>query len=170
LRRCAVLLALLTALFAAGLAAQPAGAAVAAAPGAASAAAYGGSAAGNAALNWAEAHATGCWYAYGGTGPCGAGYDCSGLVYEAFLHIGINITRDTYTMLASGGGGHFRWIPLSQARRGDVLFYSSGHVEIMTIWYHTSYGAQQTGTRVGWHTWSGWWQPTSAYRVYLVCS
>ena len=28
---------------------------------------YGGSRAGNAALNWAEGHARGCWYSYGGS-------------------------------------------------------------------------------------------------------
>jgi hypothetical protein len=46
---------------------------------------YGGSRAGNAALNWAEGHATGCWYSYGGS-SCSPGYDCSGLVMAAFGH------------------------------------------------------------------------------------
>jgi len=46
---------------------------------------YSGSRAGNAALNWAERHATGCWYSYGGS-SCAQGYDCSGLVMEAFGH------------------------------------------------------------------------------------
>ena len=45
----------------------------------------GGSRAGNAALNWAERNAKGCWYSYGGT-SCSRGYDCSGLVMEAFGH------------------------------------------------------------------------------------
>ena len=31
---------------------------------------------GNAALNWAEGHARGCWYSYGGS-SCSPGYDCS---------------------------------------------------------------------------------------------
>jgi cell wall-associated NlpC family hydrolase len=126
--------------------------------------AYGGSWAGNAALDWAEAHETGCWYAYGGAGPCGAGYDCSGAVMAAFAHgAGIALPHSTYAML---GSPRLHRIPLSEARRGDLLFYGSGHVEIMTIWYHTSYGAQHSGTRVGWHAWSGWWAPTMAFRVY----
>src|SRR6266567_2808676 len=54
---------------------------------------YGGSA-----LNWAEANATGHWYQWGGTGP---NYDCSGLVYKAFLHEGITLPRTTYGMLGS---------------------------------------------------------------------
>jgi cell wall-associated NlpC family hydrolase len=137
---------------------------VSAAP-AANAQVYGGSWAGNAALNWAEAHTTGTWYVYGGTGPYG--YDCSGVVYEAFLHIGINVTRDTATMLATSGGGHFHWIPLSEARRGDVLFFGSGHVMFDTVWRFTAFGALASGTQIGWHGWyPGGWQPTEAFRPY----
>jgi cell wall-associated NlpC family hydrolase len=62
---------------------------------------YGGSRAGNAALNWAERHAAGCWYSYGGS-SCSRGYDCSGLVMEAFGHgAGIWLPHSTYAMLAS---------------------------------------------------------------------
>ena len=124
--------------------------------------AYGGSRAGNAALNWAEQHAAGCWYTYGGT-SCAHGYDCSGLVMEAFGHgAGIWLPHSTYAML---GNRHLHRIPLSQARRGDLMFYGSGHVEIKTIWYHQTFGAHHSGTRVGWSTWSQWWHPTAAYRV-----
>jgi cell wall-associated NlpC family hydrolase len=124
---------------------------------------YGGSRAGNAALNWAERHATGCWYTYGGT-SCSQGYDCSGLVMEAFGHgAGIWLPHSTYLML---GNRHLHWIPLSQARRGDLMFYGSGHVEINTIWYHTTFGAHDWGQRVGWITWGPWWHPTAAYRVW----
>ena len=104
----------------------------------------------------------GCWYRYGSAGPCGNGYDCSGTVYWAAARLGIAVPRTTYGMLA--GSAHLYRIPLSQARQGDLLFYGSGHVEIDTIWYHTSYGAQHTGTRLGWHRWSGYWAPTAAMR------
>jgi cell wall-associated NlpC family hydrolase len=124
---------------------------------------YGGSKAGNEALNWAERHAAGCWYSYGGT-SCAQGYDCSGLVMEAFGHgAGIWLPRTTYAMLASP---HLHRIPLSQARRGDLMFYGSGHVEIDTVWYHQTFGAHDWGQRVGWATWGPWWYPTAAYRVY----
>ena len=124
---------------------------------------YGGSRAGNAALNWAEGHARGCWYSYGGS-SCSPGYDCSGLVMAAFGHgAGIWLPHSTYSML---GSRHLHRISLSQARRGDLMFYGSGHVEINTIWYHQTFGAHHSGQRVGWRTWSRWWHPTAAYRVW----
>jgi len=124
---------------------------------------YGGSWAGNAALNWAERHAAGCWYSYGGT-SCSQGYDCSGLVMEAFGRgAGIWLPHSTYAMLSDP---HLRRIPLSQARRGDLMFYGSGHVEINTTWYHQTFGAHDWGQRVGWITWGPWWYPTAAYRVW----
>lgn len=116
---------------------------------------------GNAALNWEEAHAAGCWYNYGGT-SCAQGYDCSGVVYEAFIHQGINLGRTTWDMLRSP---HLRAIPVASAQRGDLLFYGTGHVEIKTLWWHTSYGAHDWGTRVGYAHWNSWWAPTMAFRV-----
>jgi len=124
---------------------------------------YGGSWAGNAALDWAEQHATGCWYYYGGTG-CSPGYDCSGLVMEAFGQAaGIWLPHSTYAMLSDP---HLHPIPLSQAQRGDLMFYGPGHVEIDTIWYDTTFGAHDWGQTVGWITWGPWWYPTAAYRVW----
>lgn len=118
---------------------------------------------GGQALSWAEANALGHWYGWGGTGP--SVYDCSGLVYASVLHAdGFYLPRTTYGMLA--GSPHLYYIPLSQARRGDLLFFGSGHVEFDTMWYHWSFGAQQSGTRVGWHYWSGWWAPTMAMRIH----
>lgn len=110
-------------------------------------------------LNMAETRA-GDWYLYGAAGP--SAFDCSGLVYWSAGRLGITLPRTTFGMLA--GSAHLYRIPLSWARRGDLIFYGSGHVEINTIWYHTSFGAQQSGTRVGWHHWSGWWAPTEAMR------
>lgn len=117
---------------------------------------------GNAALNWEQAHAAGCWYFYGGT-SCGQGYDCSGVIYEALLHAtGINIGRNTYAMLRSP---HLRPIPLADAQRGDLLFYGTGHVELMTRWKGVSYGAHDWGQRVGYAHWNSYWHPTMAFRV-----
>jgi len=64
------------------------------------------------------------------------------------------------------GNRHLHRIPLSQARRGDLMFYGSGHVEINTIWYHQTFGAHSSGQRVGWIKWGPWWSPTAAYRVW----
>jgi len=84
---------------------------------------------------------------------------CSGLVMAAFGHgAGIWLPHSTYAML---GSRHLHRIALSQARRGDLMFYGSGHVEINTIWYHMTFGAHHSGQRVGWRKWSPWWHPTA---------
>ena len=111
-------------------------------------------------LNIAESR-TGDWYSFGSAGP--SFFDCSGLVYWAARQMGITLPRTTYGMLA--GSGWLYRVPLADARRGDLMFYGSGHVEINTAWWHTTFGAQQTGTRVGWHPWSGWWAPTMVLRL-----
>lgn len=112
---------------------------------------------GNRALNWAEGNTLGHWYLWGGTGPS---YDCSGLVYEAYLHAGIALPRTTYGML---GSSHL--VRTYNPQRGDLAFYGSGHVEFVTVLYHMTFGAHDTGTRIGWIRYSGWWQPTMYFRV-----
>ncbi len=114
---------------------------------------------GGVALSWAETQA-GKPYYYGGTGPWS--YDCSGLVYAAFRHIGITLPRTTYEMLSSA---HLQWISASQAVRGDLAFYGSGHVEFVTAWAQTTFGAHDWGQPVGWIRYSEWWHPTAFYRV-----
>ena len=108
------------------------------------------------ALAWAESQA-GKWYCYGGTGPC---YDCSGLVMRAYQHAGIYLPRTTYGMLASS---HLVRIPAGQRKRGDLAFYGSGHVELVTA--RGTFGAASAGTRIGWHYPNPWWHPTMYFRV-----
>jgi len=103
----------------------------------------------------------GHWYSFGAAGP--AYFDCSGLVYWSARQLGITLPRDTYGMLA--GSAHLYRIPLSSIRRGDLIFFGSGHVEINTAWYHTSFGAHHSGTRVGWRAWGPYYQPTMAMRL-----
>lgn len=111
---------------------------------------------GNRLLNAAESR-TGDWYSYGATGP--SLFDCSGLVYWAAGDIGLhNWPRDTFDLIAAVASGRLSYT--SHPQRGDLAFFGTGHVEIVTIWYHTTFGAEQTGTRVGWHHWDGWWHPT----------
>ena len=109
-----------------------------------------------AALRWAESQA-GKWYCFGGTGGC---FDCSGLVMSAYRHAGISIPRTTYGMLASL---KLHRIAASQRQRGDLAFYGSGHVELVTA--RGTFGAAAPGTRVGWHHPSVWWHPTMYFRV-----
>ena len=108
------------------------------------------------ALRWAERQA-GKWYCFGGTGGC---FDCSGLVMSAYRHAGISLPRTTYGMLASS---RLHRIAAANRKRGDLAFYGSGHVELVTA--HGTFGAAAPGTRVGWHHPSAWWHPTMYFRV-----
>jgi cell wall-associated NlpC family hydrolase len=68
----------------------------------------------------------GCPYVFGGTGPCGSGYDCSGLVQAAWAYAGVSIPRDTYEQWAA-----LPHIPLSQLQPGDLIYFSGeSHVAI----------------------------------------
>lgn len=105
----------------------------------------------------------GCWYNWGGTGPCGSGFDCSGLVYRAYRREGFAIPRTTTSML---GWWRLKRVSHANAKMGDLAFYSSGHVELYAG-SHTTFGAQQSGTRVNYHRWysSSWYQPSGYYHV-----
>jgi hypothetical protein len=117
---------------------------------------------GNDSLNWAENHANGCPYDYGGT-SCAPGYDCSGLVSTAVKEAtGIWLGRTTYDIM------HSPHVALSHhPERGDlVFFYGGSHVEFLTAWPYTTYGAHDTGTRIGWLGWGGYWPAgTSFYYI-----
>jgi cell wall-associated NlpC family hydrolase len=66
----------------------------------------------------------GCPYSYGSTGPCGAGFDCSGLMMQAWAAAGITIPRDTYAQWAA-----LPHISESEIQPGDLLYYNGiGHV------------------------------------------
>jgi cell wall-associated NlpC family hydrolase len=68
----------------------------------------------------------GCLYVYGGTGPCGAGFDCSGLVLKAWAAAGITVPRTTYAQWAA-----LPHIAESAIQPGDLMFYNGiGHVAI----------------------------------------
>jgi hypothetical protein len=59
----------------------------------------------------------GCPYHWGGLGPCSAGYDCSGLVYEAYQAAGVTIPRTTFV----------QWPNLHRVtdpHPGDLVFFA----------------------------------------------
>lgn len=111
------------------------------------------------ALRWAERQA-GKWYCWAGAGP--SCFDCSGLVMAAYAHAGISLPHSTYSMLASA---RLVRVPAADRKRGDLAFYGSGHVELVTA--AGTFGALEPGTRIGWHHPSGWWHPTAFYRVRI---
>ena len=100
-------------------------------------------------------------YIYGDTGP--RGFDCSGLVFAAYHRAGIRLPRTTYGML---GSWRLVRISKSQARRGDLAFFGSGHVEIFDGGNWT-FGAADSGTRIGFHRMSVYWHPTMYFRVRM---
>lgn len=107
-----------------------------------------------AALKWAESHEKGHPYVWGGTGP---GYDCSGAVMTAFAKVGFSLPRTTYEMIASG---RIYQVPWRDRRQGDLAFWGDYHVELIT--QHGTFGAQQSGTLVGWHR---LWGAPTAWRI-----
>ena len=103
------------------------------------------------------------------TDPVGIGYIRT-LVEGAREYVRHTAVRrsDQLTTHHHGEADHLAWLdrPFAEARRGDLMFYGSGHVEINTVWYHQTFGAHDWGQRVGWTTWGPWWYPTAAYRVW----
>jgi cell wall-associated NlpC family hydrolase len=69
--------------------------------------------------------ALGCPYVFGGTGPCGAGYDCSGLTMSAWASAGVSIPRTSY------GQATLPAVSTSALQPGDILeFAGDSHVGI----------------------------------------
>jgi cell wall-associated NlpC family hydrolase len=111
---------------------------------------------------------TGDWYFYGAAGP--SAFDCSGLVYWAAGRLGLrNFPRDTYGLIAAVFSGRLSYT--SHPQRGDLAFFGTGHVEFVTVWYHDTFGAAHSGTRVGWHRYyPPGWAPTFYLHVNWLAS
>jgi cell wall-associated NlpC family hydrolase len=101
----------------------------------------------------------GKWYCWGGAGP--SCFDCSGLVSSAYKHANIWLGRTTYDMLNSG---KLIRISHAQARPGDLAFFGTGHVELF-VRGDMTFGAHDTGSRIGWERFNVYWHPTAYYRV-----
>jgi peptidoglycan DL-endopeptidase CwlO len=72
------------------------------------------------AIAYAEAQ-LGCPYLWGGTGPCGTGFDCSGLVMQAYAFAGVAIPRTSEAQWAG-----LRHIPAGDQEPGDLVFFAGG--------------------------------------------
>lgn len=102
-----------------------------------------------AAFNFAKSQA-GKPYCYGGEGSktrSASCYDCSGLVYTAYLHAGISLPR---TADAQRKSSKVTRITKAKAQDGDLIFWGYGHVELVdrvgSKVYR--YGAHHSGTRL----------------------
>lgn len=101
-------------------------------------------------------------YVYATDGP--TTFDCSGLIYWAANQIGITgMPRDTYSMLGQGVSSGLL-VAVSHPEPGDLAFFGSGHVELY-IKSGETFGAQQPGTNVGFHSYGYSYVPTAFYRV-----
>lgn len=102
-----------------------------------------------------------CPYAWGGTGPCQSGYDCSGLAMQAYAAAGISIPRTSQEQWAAGP-------QVADPQPGDLVYFagadgtwaSPGHVGIVVDpATHTMIDAYATGLPVEYDTYG---LPTSA--------
>jgi cell wall-associated NlpC family hydrolase len=66
----------------------------------------------------------GCAYLWGGTGPCSVGFDCSGLMQQAWAAAGVSIDRTTYEQYDS-----LPQVSKADLVPGDLVFFDGlGHV------------------------------------------
>jgi peptidoglycan DL-endopeptidase CwlO len=95
----------------------------------------------------------GCPYVYGGTGPCGSGYDCSGLTQAAWASAGIAIGRTSEDQWAT--------LPhVSSLEPGDIMvFNGAGHVGIY-VGNNELIDAPHTGLDVELVAFTGWYAST----------
>jgi cell wall-associated NlpC family hydrolase len=99
-------------------------------------------------------------YIWGGTGP--AGYDCSGLVSQAFKSIGVAVGRTTQDIAGTVGR-----VPTASVQRGDIVEPSSGHV-ILWMGDGTIIEAQQTGVPL--HQIPNPYPQNQWYGVFRACA
>jgi cell wall-associated NlpC family hydrolase len=67
----------------------------------------------------------GCPYVFGATGPCGSGFDCSGLTMSAWASAGVSVPRTSY------GQATLPAVSTSALQPGDILeFAGDSHVGI----------------------------------------
>ena len=94
----------------------------------------------------------GCPYVFGGTGPCHDGFDCSGLMQQAWAFAGVSIPRTSYE-----DWDDLPHVSESDMQPGDILvFDSEGHVG-MYVGGGMLIDAPQTGMNVEKVPLAGWY-------------
>jgi peptidoglycan DL-endopeptidase CwlO len=94
----------------------------------------------------------GCPYVFGGTGPCGSGYDCSGLTMTAWAAAGVSIQRTSEEQWAS-----LPHVSTSALEPGDILvFAGASHVGIY-VGNNMLVDAPHTGLNVEEVALTGWY-------------
>lgn len=84
-----------------------------------------------------------CPYVYGATGPCSAGFDCSGLQMAAWAAAGVSIPRTTQEQWAS-----LPHVSMSDLQPGDLIYYDGEDHVAMYVGNGNIVDAPQTGQDV----------------------
>jgi cell wall-associated NlpC family hydrolase len=97
----------------------------------------------------------GCPYSYGGTGPCSAGYDCSGLTMSAWAAAGVSIPRTAAE----------QWYGLPKVsagsmQPGDIMIFNGGGHAAIYVGHGELIDAPHSGASVELVAFSGWYQQT----------
>jgi hypothetical protein len=71
--------------------------------------------------------------------------------------------RDTYSMLGQGVASGLL-VQTTNPQLGDLAFFGSGHVEFY-IKPGETFGAQQPGTSVGYHSYGYGYAPTEFFQI-----
>lgn len=123
----------------------------------ASTAAYGAKSKGQRALDYAKTKKGRYNYRYGGNGP--TKFDCSGLTKWAYGKVGISLPRTSGAQRSTSKTYH---VSRAKARQGDLVFWGSGHVELLVKiykkngrWYTQTFGAGNRRTGIRYRTVSG---------------
>jgi cell wall-associated NlpC family hydrolase len=96
-----------------------------------------------------------CPYVYAGTGPCSAGYDCSGLTMSAWAAAGVSIPRTSDEQWAQ-----LPHVSTANMQPGDIMvFNGAGHVGIY-VGHGQLIDAPHSGANVELVAFSGWYQST----------
>lgn len=110
------------------------------------------------ALDYAKPKKNKRGYRYGGNGP--TKFDCSGLTKWAYGKVKISLPRTAASQRSSSKTVH---VSRYSARPGDLVFWGSGHVELLAKrpykshgkWYTQTFGAGSSATGIRYRTVSG---------------